>query len=411
MVKIALTQDTYQASKDDRFVIRLRITDNRNVKYIVLDERLTESEFAKIQAGKPTKDIKDQAIRLEFHLTRAKSIAQKIEPFDIKEFKNKFSGTENAVMKCAKIEPLFTSIITGKRTLKAFSTADSYESTLHKLIAYKGNVAITDITKEFLLGFENFIDPTAKGTATVGIYMRNIRASLNIAIDKGILAQSAYPFGKKQYVIKGSRNNKRALAKEQLSLIFNYQDSNPLSIKQRSIDFFVMSYLLNGINFKDLLLITKAQFQETHFNFVRSKTKGSNTINIYVPVIQEALNRINKWRCKDSKNAYLFPFLNIITDSKKTLKSIEERQYNTKKQFIKTTNKHLAIVAQELGLPLFGTYFARHSFATASIQAGVNSHVLKEQMGHTSILTTDKYISTLPVQNILEKQSAVLLPF
>lgn len=61
-------------------------------------------------------------------------------------------------------------------------------------------------------------------------------------------------------------------------------------------------------------------------------------------------------------------------------------------QFTKVTNKWMKKVGEELGFEIkLTSYVARHSFATILVRSGVPLAFASQSLGHTNILTTQKY--------------------
>lgn len=92
-----------------------------------------------------------------------------------------------------------------------FGTSAFYKGTLSLLKRYmKHDVPINEVTVEWLNGLEKFILKTASQT-TVAMNMRNIRATMNIAKQVGVIRESDYPFGRGKYQIKeGSGKRKHS---------------------------------------------------------------------------------------------------------------------------------------------------------------------------------------------------------
>jgi site-specific recombinase XerD len=68
-------------------------------------------------------------------------------------------------------------------------------------------------------------------------------------------------------------------------------------------------------------------------------------------------------------------------------------------QFTKVVNKWMKRMGEELGFDLdLTTYVARHSFATALNRKGSPLTVIKEMLGHSSMLTTQNYIASLELE-------------
>src|SRR5690606_34913724 len=103
--------------------------------------------------------------------------------------------------------------------------------------------------------WEEFMAKEGKASATIGIYMRNLRHIFNRAIKEGLIHQSLYPFN--HYKIPVSRNIKKALPIEHISKIF-FTDLNLTERGRLGIDLFVFSFATEGMNFKDILQIKKS---------------------------------------------------------------------------------------------------------------------------------------------------------
>lgn len=119
------------------------------------------------------------------------------------------------------------------------------------------NLKFSDITPDFLQDFENWMVNRGKSITTVGIYLRQLRAIINIAKEKGIIRPQDYPFGRRKYIIPGGNNMKKALNISQIKQIFEYQASTDTGM-DKARDFWILSYLCNGINMMDLGSITVA---------------------------------------------------------------------------------------------------------------------------------------------------------
>ena len=73
----------------------------------------------------------------------------------------------------------------------------------------------------------------------------------------------------------------------------------------------------------------------------------------------------------------------------------EERKYMEIKQFTKMLNKHMREVANEVGIKeRVSSYTARHSWATISKNSGTSTEFIKEALGHSNVLVTEKYLKS-----------------
>ena len=65
---------------------------------------------------------------------------------------------------------------------------------------------------------------------------------------------------------------------------------------------------------------------------------------------------------------------------------------NTVRKVIIMCNNALKKIAEEIGIPPFTTYSARHSFATVLLRQGVDLTFISESLGHSSLMVTEHYL-------------------
>ena len=88
---------------------------------------------------------------------------------------------------------------------------------------------------------------------------------------------------------------------------------------------------------------------------------------------------------------YIFPFL---------------REKNNKtvlceKSALRRINRHALIIGQMLHLPgKLTTYVMRHSWATLMLEAGKSVEIISQCIGHTSIRTTQIYLSSISTTKV-----------
>ena len=148
-------------------------------------------------------------------------------------------------------------------------TAISYNTTLNSINDFRKNLSLHDITPALLNDYENHLLKNGKSISTVGIYMRQLRAIINQAIDANVISSDKYPF--KKYQIPAGRNIKKALSEADLNKLLSYQPTTP--DKQKALDFWLFSYLCNGMNFADIIELKPDNISGNYLHFIRSKTK------------------------------------------------------------------------------------------------------------------------------------------
>jgi integrase/recombinase XerD len=109
------------------------------------------------------------------------------------------------------------------KTLEAqarIGTSEAYFCSLISLLKYRPCLRVEDITVNFLYGYEQWLLADGKSESTVGIYLRPLRAILNIQKSAGLLLEKDYPFGLRKYLIPAGVNNKIALTQAELRLLW-----------------------------------------------------------------------------------------------------------------------------------------------------------------------------------------------
>jgi len=265
-------------------------------------------------------------------------------------------------------------------------TSISYKTTLNSINGFKKKLSLHDITPAFLLDYENYMLKDGKSVSTVGIYMRQLRAIINQAIDANVISSDKYPF--KKYQIPAGRNIKKALSEADLNKLLTY---NPKSAdKQKAIDFWLFSYLCNGMNFADIIELKPENINGNYLHFIRVKTKRTKKKDlrpIRVGLNPKAIDIIKRQKNTVPANPYLFPVL------EKDLTPLTTK--HRCQRFIKWVNNKMESIRKELKIEQkIGTYSARHSFSTVLKRKGVSTEFIKESLGHSSSVTTENYLDS-----------------
>lgn len=259
---------------------------------------------------------------------------------------------------------------------KTPSTKGVYMQTYRRLLAYLGESALNrlsfeDITKSWLVDFENFLARTACRNAR-NIHLRNIRAVFNDAIDDEIT--SNYPF--RRFKMKYEQTKKRSLTVEQLRDFFNFTPE-PYAVKY--LDMFKLVFMLIGINVVDLANLK--EIENGRLEFRRAKTHRLYSIKVE----PEALELIEKLRGKN----WLVHIRDLYTDH-----NDYTRHINRELQKIGGLERK-GLGGKKIRTPMFPnitTYWARHSWATIAASLDIPKDTIAHALGHGNNTVTDIYI-------------------
>lgn len=381
--------------------IRLRITYNRKRRYWTLNNLdgtpmktnfKSNEEFQEFRnSSHKSRIIKDELSYYSDIETSArilvKEIIQEEDEFTFEAFKEKWTGKSSN-----KKGDLISGLDQYAKTLRKegrISTAVSYEVAMRSVMKYsqRDELGVKEITVKWLKDYENWmLNKQKNSVTTVGIYLRCVRKVLNDEIAAGRLPVKKYPFGSRAYKIPESNNTKKALTKEQVQSILNYKCSTPSEEYFR--DLWMFSYLSNGMNPKDILNLKYRAIKEDRIIYMRAKTRSSNPKEIYVVLLPQIRDIIEKWGNKNRhEDQYVFPILNDNMNP--------EEVYRRVQQTVKNINKYMKRIgkALEIEKPIT-TYTARHAFATVLKLSGESDEVIKESIGHSTVRQTQRYLAS-----------------
>jgi site-specific recombinase XerD len=224
-----------------------------------------------------------------------------------------------------------------------------------------------------------------KSYTTIAIYTRTLRAVFNIAIENNDIAIDIYPFGKNKYKIPRTKKVKKALNSVQLKTLFSAETLNENEEKAKGFWFF--SFACNGMNLKDIALLSYKDIKGDKFTYYRAKTIDKSVektvITIYLTDFTKSI--IEKFGNK-KKNGFVFDIIHERED--------HLTQYKKIKNFTRYINDHIQRVAKRVELPIdLSTYWARHSFATNSVRKGASIEFISEALNHSDLSVTKNYFA------------------
>lgn len=424
--------------KTKKYPIKLRVTYEREVQYYQTIYDLSKEEYKKLTSpriSEELKKIRDQLRLIErnaeavidfesfrfiefekdyilnnplFH--QRKSIKEIIIPqayqFDVSLYLHRFPIFKEELPTQGTIKVVFLAYIDKLLREHRIRTAANYQTSYYAIAKFRGNLRFTDITVSYLKEYEQWMLQQDYSKTTVGIYIRCLRAIFNEAAENKIIKkEKCYPFGKRRYQIPISRNVKKALKLQDVSKIYHYTPVCEQESKAK--DFWIFSYLANGINPKDIALLKYKNIEGEYLVFERAKTENttrSNPKSISV-FISEDINRIiDFWGVTDkSPGNYIFPILQHgITPL---------RQYELIELFIRSINDWMEKIRLKLKIERrVSTYVARHTFSTVMKRSGVSTEFIQEALGHTDIRTTENYLDSFE-KEVKKEYAAKLLAF
>jgi integrase len=394
-----LILDRRNKKKSGKYPIKLTVYYQKSKMRFKTNVDLTNEEWQKLRAAK-LKDEKLKVKRIELNaiVSEAQRVIDSLSHFTFVEFEKAFFNRENEE-KTVSLVQCFKDKMNALTEAGRIGTASTYRTALNSILSFHPSTDFSDVTASFLEEYERAMVKKGRSLTSIGIYMRHLRAVFNQAIDDGYVSRNVYPF--KKYQIPSSRNIKKALNDEQLTKLLNHKPST--SAQQKALDFWIFSYLCNGMNIIDIMLLKGENIKGKFLYYIRAKTKNTKKKDlrpIEVPLHDTARQIINKYRTGIKDEEYVFPILQPGL-SPLTIK-------HRSKRFLKLINSNMELIRQDLGIEQkIGTYAARHSFSTRLKKRGAPTEFIKESLGHSSVLVTENYLDSFEDETKL-KYSALL---
>jgi site-specific recombinase XerD len=305
-------------------------------------------------------------------------------------------------MKAAFVLQFYEEMIARLKLSQKIGNANAYRDAKNSLRTFNNqkDFLFSDVDMRFLNRYEVFLRSRNLADTSIAAYFRSFRALFNKAISEGIVKKDYYPFDEFKIAKFKTRTQKRSINKEDVIKIIALDlGKEPLLFEARQ--YFVFSYLGQGINFTDMAQIRWKEIMNDRVYYTRSKT--SKVFNFGLAETAKHILAYFRPLTFNSGEDYVFPILNI--DVHKTPVQIKNRI----QKVLKKTNRSLKTVGQkaEIALPL-STYVARHTYADTLRKSGAGIQLISQALDHAEVSTTRIYLRDFAHEDI-DKANEVLL--
>jgi len=393
---ITIFLDTRREKANGKYPVKLRVFTQhpRIQKLYPTKYDLSKIEFERTwNAQRPRSEDKSTKLELQAILTIAQNIAKDLQTFSFEIFEKKLSmrkGDEINVLF------LYQEAIEKLKRRGQIGTSNNYAFAKRSLEIFQndyrsvnfGKLSLTDINKDWLEDYEHFMRKNGKSPTTISMYIRTFRTIYNKAMEAGSIQRELYPFGKSKYQPPSATKVKKALSKDDMKKLWLSEPLTPEQVKAK--DFWFLSYLMNGMNFKDIATLKFKNIQNDKIVFHRAKTIQTSKTNlkpITVFLHSDASKIIEKYGQRNPNDeSFVFDIIKPGGDPTSQNSSI--------KNFIKFVNQHIKKLCIANGLTHeVSTYWARHTFATIAIRKGATLEFIQESLGHGDLKTTQGYFA------------------
>jgi len=241
-----------------------------------------------------------------------------------------------------------------------------YYTVLVKLKQYYKEVNYSSVTKWWVRQLQEKLleDPLLKEATAMGYMSRIKTVYFKMIMDHDLPDSNAF----KQPLHKVSTRSFEARKKRLDQQAMKKLDQVELTgIKKRARDTFMVLFELGGCDLTDLYFLKKSQVIKGRLYLERSKIRGSDMDLLVTPRLKAFIKEYG------SKNGtYLFPWRKDV-DGYRTWRDNARRDLRKAAKMVKVTD----VTGQDISMKC-----ARHTFASAAKDKGVDGDLLRELMGH-----------------------------
>lgn len=364
-IKLAILKHTQ--AKDGSYKIRIAIGHKQETHYIITRYKvLTWANFKNgVVCNQPDANYINVKLRnlLNDYDTRLDSIPN-LSDLSCGQLRDMLRDMR-AVTSSATILGVANEYTTLLRKENRTSYAKIIDTMVRKFLEYtNGDIYLQNISTATIDGYSHYLKAKGFAPAYETMCLVNIRTLVNRAIKLQLVRYDVHPF--LYWHATQAEPRELDISVEDMRKFLTFQGK--AKGKQRSVDFFLLSYYLGGINLIDLVAYDFRNYkQQGILRYIRRKTRIKKRSNQYVEfsIPAEAYPIIDK---------YMNPKTGHILD-------VTEKQYRNRLNIIDTDLRN---IAADLGITRkVSFYTARKSFVQHGFELGIPLETLEYCIGQS----------------------------
>lgn len=420
--------------KDGGNPVYLRITKNRQRKYISLDLSATPQQWNDDSSRyKRDKRIYPnyEADNAFLNLQEAKAL-EIIQEFEFEKYDWTLNQFEDAFLhraKKGKVKSYIENLIKTQKDTNHIGNSNSYSSALRMLKHFDKKFEtriFSEIDIKYVRAFDSWLQIPRESTYiskkgktkivprngccgnTRKFYLKALRTILNRAIKDKEASVSTYPFGKGGFEVEKleEETSKRYLPSEYLKKVKITTSSDDMCEYARKL--FLFSYFGYGMSFVDMAHLKTSNLRRyedgLYIEYKRHKTVNSKRAHSLRVKLTDVLEGLVADLCgmKKPVGDYLLPIV-----SKEGLAG--EILYNHIRGRFHKYNGYLARLADELGISDINltSYVSRHTMAMTLQNSNIPREIISQILGHKDLETTNTYLDSFN-SNVIDEAVKVL---
>ena len=238
------------------------------------------------------------------------------------------------------------------------STISNHRNALLHIRSYMQDACFADITYAFICNFEKHLHDKKLSINTIAKIMKIFRRYINLAEDDGIITTNAF----RKYKIKTERTTKATLSEREVKKLENATTNNA---EEEMVKSTFLLAIYTGLRYSDASRTQKCKIKTIGGKkwLIMNQQKTGDTVRIPI---------------NDLFNGKAIPLIGLRAPSNSRCNIV-----------IKRLCKRMGIKKS------ISMHTARRTCATILSSKGVSLPVVQHILGHSSIQTTEHYVSTL----------------
>jgi site-specific recombinase XerD len=378
-VFVASTLDTRKPK--ETYPIAVRVTYLRKVWYYQTGTTLTYEDYEKVvRANKGKGDfskIKEQIKPIQEKVSNAVRELINANRFSLEVLKNEI-GKRGAVSKSPlldhwneirdskqkeKTREQYRQAATNFYKFLGCKTQRDAETKRLILIGSKVSIMPKDITPELIQEWDQSMAENGLSTASRSVYLRAFRAVLRELQQNGIIRDMP-----NMTIKQGGRRTDDYMPVEDIVKVRGYSSE--------WADWWIILYLCNGANLRDIAGLTWPRDTENEFSFKRSKTADKKPVTVHIPIIPALQKLLDKYASLREQGQRVFPQILLNAESETAIT-------NRVHDFNADIRKGMQTVCTELDTKPATASTARNSYITTLTWHGISDAFIDNMVGHS----------------------------
>lgn len=378
-VVITTTLDTRKSY--EAYPIAVRVTYDRKSWYYSTGVRLTIADYDKVVLAKSKGkyyDIQKQLQPIHQNICDKVESLKNANRFSFAELKQSIGDKKVETDKTFSM--LWTEFAEGKKAIKtriqylqarkSFFVANGAKLNQDGRKVYLSgrilNMTAEELTASHIQKWYQYMKEQKNSVSTQGMYLRAFRAFLYDLKEKEIIESMP-----KLTIPKGERRTDSFLDVKNILKLRDYEGEGKIWA-----DWWLIIYLCNGANLRDIAGLTWGADYENELTFIRSKTANRSPSVVHIPITDLLKPYLDKYAAPRQKGARVFP--QILLDAR-TEKAIDNRVHD----FNADIRVGLKPICESLNIPEVSASWARNSYITTLTWHGISDAFIDDMVGHT----------------------------